>query len=152
MDSSLISPPTEAASNQESANENSTTILSKRASFFASYRHKTVVPLEKIVEVLPKLNRLVCDNSGSKMITTKTVKELIKFPNFANLSFFSLYNIPEVFDIETFYDYLKTNKNTQILLHFAEISEEYKNRVRNIEDEIDQTENRDFIKPLFSIP
>uniref|UniRef100_A0AC34G2D8 Uncharacterized protein n=1 Tax=Panagrolaimus sp. ES5 TaxID=591445 RepID=A0AC34G2D8_9BILA len=112
---------------------------------------KSVVPLEKIVELLPKLTHLVY--WGLKMITTKTVKELIKLPNFANLTEFTLFTVPESFDIETFYDYIKTNKNTKIYLSFSYgISGEYKNRLRTIKDEIDQTENRDYIKPSLLIP
>uniref|UniRef100_A0AC34FT66 Uncharacterized protein n=1 Tax=Panagrolaimus sp. ES5 TaxID=591445 RepID=A0AC34FT66_9BILA len=224
MNSSSIAP-TAAALNQESVNKNSKTILSKRASFFASYRRdqnfafpdsimfyisqnppsaknfplivpkiyqsnvkeltlreqiisfndliflaskcKTihfwrganvvdkegcVVPLEKIVEVLPKLTFIFYALRDPKSISKKTVKELLQLPHFTNLINLVLLEIPETFDIDTFYDFIKTNMKTRICLNFSDqVSEEHKNRVQAIKDEIDQTENRNYVNPFIRL-
>uniref|UniRef100_A0AC34G6Y7 Uncharacterized protein n=1 Tax=Panagrolaimus sp. ES5 TaxID=591445 RepID=A0AC34G6Y7_9BILA len=109
----------------------------------------SIVPLEKLVEVLPKLTDLNCDlQNDPKLITTKSVKELIGLSNFANLTRFILFNIPDTFDIETLYGYIKKNKKTEVHLFFSDqISAAYKNRLQTIKDAIVQTENCDFIKP-----
>uniref|UniRef100_A0A914PPV4 Uncharacterized protein n=1 Tax=Panagrolaimus davidi TaxID=227884 RepID=A0A914PPV4_9BILA len=62
-----------------------------------------------------------------------------------------LYGIPEVFDIETFFAYLKKNKYTKFELYFADsISEEYKVRIEKIVDEILQTKFHDYKPPFIS--
>ena len=49
------------------------------------------------------------------MITSNTVQELVKLPHFSNLTHFSLRKVPEIFDIESFYDYIKVSVFTDIL-------------------------------------
>uniref|UniRef100_A0AC34FKW5 Uncharacterized protein n=1 Tax=Panagrolaimus sp. ES5 TaxID=591445 RepID=A0AC34FKW5_9BILA len=114
------------------------------------YEDESIVPLEKIVQVLPKLTDIVYTFWDRQSFTTKTVKELIKLPKFTNLTRFTVLNIPDTFDIDIIYDYIKKNKKAKIQLGFSDqISEEYKNRLKIIKNEIAQTEkeNCDFIKP-----
>uniref|UniRef100_A0A914R3R3 Uncharacterized protein n=1 Tax=Panagrolaimus davidi TaxID=227884 RepID=A0A914R3R3_9BILA len=62
-----------------------------------------------------------------------------------------LYGIPEVFDVETFFAYLKKNKYTKFNLYFAgSISEEYKVRIEKIVDEILQTKYHDYKPPFIT--
>uniref|UniRef100_A0A914RBB8 Uncharacterized protein n=1 Tax=Panagrolaimus davidi TaxID=227884 RepID=A0A914RBB8_9BILA len=85
---------------------------------------------------------------------------MIKIPRFSNFEYFKLHNIPENFDINTFYEFIKENRNIKIELEFDgdEISEEYKNRIRTIVDEISvtnyNTNGEDFVgfeKPKIKI-
>uniref|UniRef100_A0A914PDK9 Uncharacterized protein n=1 Tax=Panagrolaimus davidi TaxID=227884 RepID=A0A914PDK9_9BILA len=82
-------------------------------------------------------------------ITSKTMEELLKIPKFPNLCDFTIKNVPEVFDIEAFYVYMKKNKTTKFNLSFHEsISDEYVKRLDEIVDEIIATKEFDY-KPAF---
>uniref|UniRef100_A0A914PZT9 Uncharacterized protein n=1 Tax=Panagrolaimus davidi TaxID=227884 RepID=A0A914PZT9_9BILA len=92
-------------------------VSSKKATdFLLSYNNVSVinendsiVPLEKIIDVLPNLETFeyyIPDNS-SHIITSKTVKELLRLPRFSNIRRFKLSEIPEDFDIECFYEFVK---------------------------------------------
>uniref|UniRef100_A0AC34FLA4 DUF38 domain-containing protein n=1 Tax=Panagrolaimus sp. ES5 TaxID=591445 RepID=A0AC34FLA4_9BILA len=69
---------------------------------------------------------------------TNSVKELLKIPHFTNLKKLELCNISGNFEIETFYySFLKTNKIMDVHLRFlGEISEDYKQKISTIIDEI----------------
>uniref|UniRef100_A0AC34FIE2 Uncharacterized protein n=1 Tax=Panagrolaimus sp. ES5 TaxID=591445 RepID=A0AC34FIE2_9BILA len=112
----------------------------------------TIVPLEKLVEQLSKAKQIdYFFSSDTEMITSKTFKELLKIPHFATLDFFYLYEIPEVFDIESFYVHLKKNMRTKIILHFCDtMSEEYKIRLEAIIDEIIEAKNREYKIPYIT--
>uniref|UniRef100_A0A914PYL4 Uncharacterized protein n=1 Tax=Panagrolaimus davidi TaxID=227884 RepID=A0A914PYL4_9BILA len=119
----------------------------------------SIVPLEKIIENLSAVKdfeyQLPNDDDATKIITSKTVEELIKIPHFSNLdSFFLNYHVPENFDIENFYEnYVKKNKKTKISLVFdTKLSEEYYKRVIKIADEILSIKNHDFKVPALSCP
>uniref|UniRef100_A0AC34G2K4 Uncharacterized protein n=1 Tax=Panagrolaimus sp. ES5 TaxID=591445 RepID=A0AC34G2K4_9BILA len=118
------------------------------------YDNGKVVPLEKILEVFPELSEFHWDIMGTpNIITSETVKELLKFQNFGNIDFFDLTDVPEIFDIESFYAHIKKNKNTFIGIAFCDdISQEYKNRLQAIVNEILQTENREYTMPLIEFP
>uniref|UniRef100_A0AC34FY98 DUF38 domain-containing protein n=1 Tax=Panagrolaimus sp. ES5 TaxID=591445 RepID=A0AC34FY98_9BILA len=104
------------------------------------YGDGTILPFEKIVEQLHEAKQIGFTSFGSEMITSKTFKELLKIPHFATLDEFVLYTIPESFDIESFYVYLKKNKHTKIGIHFCDtISDQYKTRLEAIIDEIINT-------------
>uniref|UniRef100_A0AC34FQN9 Uncharacterized protein n=1 Tax=Panagrolaimus sp. ES5 TaxID=591445 RepID=A0AC34FQN9_9BILA len=110
----------------------------------------TGVPLEKLIEAAPKIKSMHVSlyYASSNIITPNTVHELLKIPHFFNLTHFFFYHLPEVFDIETFYAYIKKNKKTGIYLHFTdEISEDFKNRLRVIVKEIVQTKNHNYKVP-----
>uniref|UniRef100_A0A914QCK9 BTB domain-containing protein n=1 Tax=Panagrolaimus davidi TaxID=227884 RepID=A0A914QCK9_9BILA len=73
----------------------------------------SIIPLEKILEILPYVKDFeyrIPDNS-SHIITSKTVKELLRMPHFSIIRHFNLSEIPEDFDIESFYGYIKGIKN-----------------------------------------
>uniref|UniRef100_A0A914QA01 Uncharacterized protein n=1 Tax=Panagrolaimus davidi TaxID=227884 RepID=A0A914QA01_9BILA len=112
----------------------------------------TIVPLEKLVKTLVKLKQIMGDIDPSRScITLNTVKELLEIPYFLKLYEFVFADLPEVFDIDTFFIYLKTNRHTKFHLHFAaSISEEYKIRLEKIVDEILQTKYDDFKPPLIN--
>uniref|UniRef100_A0AC35EYT8 Uncharacterized protein n=1 Tax=Panagrolaimus sp. PS1159 TaxID=55785 RepID=A0AC35EYT8_9BILA len=101
----------------------------------------SMVPLEKIIKNLYKPEMVIYFLPSSQIITSQTVQKMIKIPHFSNLEYFKLQNIPENFDIETFYGFIKENKRTKIELEFDadEISNEYRNRIRKIIDEISVT-------------
>uniref|UniRef100_A0A914R153 Uncharacterized protein n=1 Tax=Panagrolaimus davidi TaxID=227884 RepID=A0A914R153_9BILA len=109
----------------------------------------TNVPFEKLIEVLPKIKKITfsCRRNSSD-ITTKTVNELLKLPHFFKIERFELWDIPEHFDIKTFFNFLKKNKITKFdLLFYPIISEAYKILLETIVDEILETENHDYQVP-----
>uniref|UniRef100_A0A914QFN5 Uncharacterized protein n=1 Tax=Panagrolaimus davidi TaxID=227884 RepID=A0A914QFN5_9BILA len=108
------------------------------------------VSVEKIVEIAIKAEKITfCRRST---VTSKTMKELLKIPNFLKIDKFSMLYIPEDFDIETFYNYMKKNKTTKFWLRFEnQISEAYKNRIETIVDEIIATKKFDYQPPFIFI-
>uniref|UniRef100_A0AC35FTS5 Uncharacterized protein n=1 Tax=Panagrolaimus sp. PS1159 TaxID=55785 RepID=A0AC35FTS5_9BILA len=103
----------------------------------------TIVPLEKLVKALPKIKFI-------SFFTSNTVKELLIIPHFSKISKIILENIPETFDIETCFAFIKKNKYTQFdIFVYDTISDAYKTRLEAIIDEILQTENHDYKVPLF---
>uniref|UniRef100_A0AC34F2C5 Uncharacterized protein n=1 Tax=Panagrolaimus sp. ES5 TaxID=591445 RepID=A0AC34F2C5_9BILA len=121
------------------------------AGVVVKYDDGTIVLFEKLVEQLPKVKKICLFLAGSEMITSKTIKELLKIPHFTTLDSFSLYTIPEVFDIESYYVHIKKNKCTKICLQFCYgISEEYKTRLEAIVDEIIGANNREYKTPYIT--
>uniref|UniRef100_A0A914P8G3 Uncharacterized protein n=1 Tax=Panagrolaimus davidi TaxID=227884 RepID=A0A914P8G3_9BILA len=104
------------------------------------------VEVQKIVEIVSYATSI---DISHPTITSKTMEELLKIPNFPTLQDFTLYNIPEVFDIEAFYVHMKKNKTTSFYFFFDEsISDEYMKRLDEITDEIIATKEFDY-KPAF---
>uniref|UniRef100_A0AC34F1N5 Uncharacterized protein n=1 Tax=Panagrolaimus sp. ES5 TaxID=591445 RepID=A0AC34F1N5_9BILA len=113
----------------------------------------TLVALEKLVEVLPKLKEFdyFTTTPPGINITSKTVTEILKIPHFLKMEKFSLTDIPEVFDIETFYIYMKTNRLTKFYLSFEnKISHAFKNRLQAIVDEILATKYHNYKCPVIT--
>uniref|UniRef100_A0A914RCS6 Uncharacterized protein n=1 Tax=Panagrolaimus davidi TaxID=227884 RepID=A0A914RCS6_9BILA len=130
----------------------------------------SVVTLEKIVGVLPNIQKFKYDFRGNANFIMKfeTVAELIQLQNFLNVTRFELRNIPVTFDVSTFYNHIKKNQTAEYHLHFGyvisvdeipedeieggipdiEINVEYKTRLQKIVDEILETENRDYKVPI----
>uniref|UniRef100_A0A914QKC8 Uncharacterized protein n=1 Tax=Panagrolaimus davidi TaxID=227884 RepID=A0A914QKC8_9BILA len=108
-----------------------------------------IVPLEKLVKTLVNLKQIAGDIDPShSYITKNTVKELLETPHFSKLYHFHFDRLPEVFDVDAIFAYLKY---TKFCLHFAgTISEEYKVRIEKIVDEILQTETHDYKPPLIT--
>uniref|UniRef100_A0AC35F3C8 Uncharacterized protein n=1 Tax=Panagrolaimus sp. PS1159 TaxID=55785 RepID=A0AC35F3C8_9BILA len=114
------------------------------------YYFEAAVSLEDLLKALPNVKTFTYHfpKNSSNIITTKTAKELLKIPHFLSLDKFEIGEIPEVFDIESFYGHIKKNTETNIDLHFSrQISDEYKNRLQKIVDEIVKKENRDYKLP-----
>uniref|UniRef100_A0A914PUS2 Uncharacterized protein n=1 Tax=Panagrolaimus davidi TaxID=227884 RepID=A0A914PUS2_9BILA len=105
----------------------------------------SIVPLEKLVKVLPKIKEFeFYDNFNSSCISKNTVKKLLEISHFSKINEFALFNIPESIDIKEFWNYIKKNKFTKFTFYFQEtISEGYKNRV----DEIIEAESHDYKIP-----
>uniref|UniRef100_A0A914QFI8 Uncharacterized protein n=1 Tax=Panagrolaimus davidi TaxID=227884 RepID=A0A914QFI8_9BILA len=112
------------------------------------------IPFEKIVEALPKLKKLcVSQDSGRYLITSETMKELIKIEHFSKINYICFVGLTDIFDIETFYDYMKKNKHTIFSFRFSrQLSVAYKNRLEEIVDEIIETHNHDYEVPRFTVP
>uniref|UniRef100_A0A914QIC0 Uncharacterized protein n=1 Tax=Panagrolaimus davidi TaxID=227884 RepID=A0A914QIC0_9BILA len=82
-------------------------------------------------------------------ITSKTFNELLKIPHFSKLQSMNLNSVPETFDIEAFYVYMKKNKTTKFNLLFDDsISQVYKNRLEEIIDEILSTKFFNYAPPF----
>uniref|UniRef100_A0A914PEZ2 Uncharacterized protein n=1 Tax=Panagrolaimus davidi TaxID=227884 RepID=A0A914PEZ2_9BILA len=104
------------------------------------------VPLEDIVAIAINAKSV---EIIKPTITSKTMKELTKLPNFTTLDNLRLYNLSEVFDIDAFYVYMKKNQYTNFSLYFDKsISNAYKNRLKSFIDEILETKELDY-KPPF---
>uniref|UniRef100_A0A914PRL1 Uncharacterized protein n=1 Tax=Panagrolaimus davidi TaxID=227884 RepID=A0A914PRL1_9BILA len=115
------------------------------------YQNGENVELEKIVEVFPKATKIVFPLEY--IISAKTVKQLLQLPNFSKLDSFKIFNIPDDFDIESFFAFIKTNKHRRIRLEFAEtISEAYKARLDAVINEIFETEETDYKLPWIDYP
>uniref|UniRef100_A0AC34FE43 Uncharacterized protein n=1 Tax=Panagrolaimus sp. ES5 TaxID=591445 RepID=A0AC34FE43_9BILA len=111
----------------------------------------SIVPFEKLFEVIPKIKVIffVCDTSLPQNITSKTFNELLKIPHFLKLKVFRMENIPETFDLDAFYGYMKKNKLTKFNLKFdSSISNAHKNRLEGIIDEIIGELEHDYMPPL----
>uniref|UniRef100_A0A914PDB1 Uncharacterized protein n=1 Tax=Panagrolaimus davidi TaxID=227884 RepID=A0A914PDB1_9BILA len=113
------------------------------------YENGSVVPLEKVVEVLPKIKTIKYScTPTSPSVTGKTFKELMKIPHFMTLDYFRLSNVPEEFDLECFYIYMKNNVRTKVRLYFGiPLSDGYKIRLNSIVDEIIATRNHEYSVP-----
>uniref|UniRef100_A0A914PVU4 Uncharacterized protein n=1 Tax=Panagrolaimus davidi TaxID=227884 RepID=A0A914PVU4_9BILA len=113
------------------------------------YEDGSLVPLEKVVEALPKIKtiRYSCTPS-SPSVTGKTFKELMKIPHFMTLDYLKLWNVPEEFDLESFHIYMKKNERTEVKLKFGfPLSDEYIIRLYSIIDDIIATQNHDYKPP-----
>uniref|UniRef100_A0A914Z2W4 Uncharacterized protein n=1 Tax=Panagrolaimus superbus TaxID=310955 RepID=A0A914Z2W4_9BILA len=115
----------------------------------------TVVAFENIIERLPQLIFFIFYSfTNPSNNTSKTsFKELWKNPHLSNYDRFYLKNIPENFEIDCFYTYMKKNKKTRVDLEFSdEVSEEYQIRLEAIIDEIIATKNHEYKPPLINFP
>uniref|UniRef100_A0AC35GA60 Uncharacterized protein n=1 Tax=Panagrolaimus sp. PS1159 TaxID=55785 RepID=A0AC35GA60_9BILA len=110
----------------------------------------TIVMLENLLKALPKVTSFRLPfNLAFPNITSKTVQEMIKLSHFSTLIYFSLSKVPEIFDMESFYVYIKRNEKTKICLSFDNlVSEDYKNRLQAIINEIVETENHHYNVPM----
>uniref|UniRef100_A0A914P4C6 Uncharacterized protein n=1 Tax=Panagrolaimus davidi TaxID=227884 RepID=A0A914P4C6_9BILA len=116
---------------------------------------KTAVSLETIFKALPnvKIFEYKLPNNSLNIITTKTAKELLKIPHFLSLDKFEMSEIPETFDIKSFYSHIKENKKTKIRLAFSrQISDEYETQIQTIVNEIRETQNHDYKVPMIGFP
>uniref|UniRef100_A0AC35GEH8 Uncharacterized protein n=1 Tax=Panagrolaimus sp. PS1159 TaxID=55785 RepID=A0AC35GEH8_9BILA len=70
---------------------------------------ENAVSLEALFKALPNLKTFtnLLPYNSLNIITTKTAEELIKIQHFLSLDKFVMYGIPEIFDINTFYDHIK---------------------------------------------
>uniref|UniRef100_A0A914P1X8 Uncharacterized protein n=1 Tax=Panagrolaimus davidi TaxID=227884 RepID=A0A914P1X8_9BILA len=112
---------------------------------------ETAVSLEALFKALPNVKtfKYFLPKNSLNIITTKTVVKLLKIPHFLCLDKFEISEIPEIFDITSFYGHIKENKKTKIYLCFSrQISDEYKTRLQTIVDEILETEYRDYNVPM----
>uniref|UniRef100_A0A914Q4I5 Uncharacterized protein n=1 Tax=Panagrolaimus davidi TaxID=227884 RepID=A0A914Q4I5_9BILA len=101
-----------------------------------------ILPLEKLIETSIKARRIQIPT-----MTSKTFNELRK-PHFAKLESLILYGLHEDFDIEAFYIYMKKNQHTFFELCFDHsVSDGYKARIEEIIDEINATEEFDYVAP-----
>uniref|UniRef100_A0AC34FSL2 DUF38 domain-containing protein n=1 Tax=Panagrolaimus sp. ES5 TaxID=591445 RepID=A0AC34FSL2_9BILA len=109
----------------------------------------SVVPLEKLVAVLPNVKIVEFYDSTPSSISKNTVQELLMLPHFSTINKFEFYNVPEIFDFVMFFDYMKTNKHTDFVFWLRDlISEDYKNRIEAIIDEILESQIYEFKIPL----
>uniref|UniRef100_A0A914QE58 Uncharacterized protein n=1 Tax=Panagrolaimus davidi TaxID=227884 RepID=A0A914QE58_9BILA len=109
----------------------------------------SILQLEELLQIFHKLIHFTYKPIlSTPTITAKTFKELLKIPHFTKIHYFYMWCIPDNFDIESFYDYMKKNKSTVIRFYFDNgISAAYKARIETIIDEIIATQNHDFKVP-----
>uniref|UniRef100_A0A914YLT4 Uncharacterized protein n=1 Tax=Panagrolaimus superbus TaxID=310955 RepID=A0A914YLT4_9BILA len=112
----------------------------------------TVFSFKKLFEQLTQLKEIYYTFTTSSNNTAKVdFKELWNIPHCANYDHFCLYNIPEDFDIDGFYPFMKKNKKTRVNLCFSdEISEEYKARLEAFIDEIIDAKDHGYKPPYIS--
>ena len=67
----------------------------------------TMVPIEKLIELLPKLQNFDYENFrtevGLQTITSETAANLVALPHFSKIKCFAIKEIPESFDFEAFF-------------------------------------------------
>uniref|UniRef100_A0AC35GTL2 Uncharacterized protein n=1 Tax=Panagrolaimus sp. PS1159 TaxID=55785 RepID=A0AC35GTL2_9BILA len=107
------------------------------------------VLIEKFIEYRPNL--ICCCHRNVENLISETPNEIfgvIQFPK----TIAQIQDIPECFDIETFFKNLKKNK-AFISLEFAEnCSENFQNQLETIIEEILGTETFNYIPPLILFP
>uniref|UniRef100_A0AC35G1J5 Uncharacterized protein n=1 Tax=Panagrolaimus sp. PS1159 TaxID=55785 RepID=A0AC35G1J5_9BILA len=110
----------------------------------------SIVSLEKIFKAfINAKNFEFYSYSTFSNITSKTFNELLRIPHFSKLQSMTLNSIPDIFDIETFYIYLKKNNTTKFdLIFHKSISAPYRIRLEEIIDEILSTEVFDYKVPF----
>uniref|UniRef100_A0AC34FB38 Uncharacterized protein n=1 Tax=Panagrolaimus sp. ES5 TaxID=591445 RepID=A0AC34FB38_9BILA len=114
------------------------------------YENGGEVPCEIILASLPKLKKLIFRHPPTFHNDSKTVAELLKIPHLKNLVGFVLDKLSESFDIETFFEYLKKNNKTCVVLIFNNpLSEEYKQKLQAIIDKILDAELPRSYKPPY---
>uniref|UniRef100_A0A914YE31 DUF38 domain-containing protein n=1 Tax=Panagrolaimus superbus TaxID=310955 RepID=A0A914YE31_9BILA len=109
----------------------------------------SIVAFEKLVETLPKVKAIFYRaDSAFPSFTKETIHELVKIPHFFKIIKLHIFDVSEAFDLEAFYNFIKSNKFTNIQISFNEsISERYKKRIGEIIDEIIATEGSFTYKP-----
>uniref|UniRef100_A0A914ZB38 Uncharacterized protein n=1 Tax=Panagrolaimus superbus TaxID=310955 RepID=A0A914ZB38_9BILA len=114
----------------------------------------TIVLFEKLIKQLPNVKQFDYTFTTPSDNTSKiTFKELWKISNLSNYDDFYLSNIPEDFDINSFYSFMKKNKKIRIRLDFSDtISEEYKVPLEAIINEIIGTHNHGYKPPSSKLP
>uniref|UniRef100_A0AC34GMZ6 Uncharacterized protein n=1 Tax=Panagrolaimus sp. ES5 TaxID=591445 RepID=A0AC34GMZ6_9BILA len=114
------------------------------------YDNGTEVPCEVIIQTLPKLEKLFCGRPNILYDYSKTAAHLLKIPHFKNLKCFSLTEISESFDMDTFFKHLKQNTQTMVGLKFSgPLSDGYKEKLQAFVDETLEAEiPRAYLPPL----
>uniref|UniRef100_A0A914P6M7 Uncharacterized protein n=1 Tax=Panagrolaimus davidi TaxID=227884 RepID=A0A914P6M7_9BILA len=116
------------------------------------YENGSIVALEEFVSMAVKA-KIIRLNSTHLSITSETMKYLLQIPHFGTLCLFLISNIPESFDLDTFYAHMKKNKLTKFRLVFNHpISDAYKTRLEAIFNEIYETEIHDYRPALIKYP
>uniref|UniRef100_A0A914QGT6 Uncharacterized protein n=1 Tax=Panagrolaimus davidi TaxID=227884 RepID=A0A914QGT6_9BILA len=72
----------------------------------------------------------------------------MNIPHFMTLDSLKLFNVPEAFDLENYYIYMKKNERTEVELEFGlPLSDGYRILLNSIVDDIIATENHDYTPP-----
>uniref|UniRef100_A0AC34FS73 Uncharacterized protein n=1 Tax=Panagrolaimus sp. ES5 TaxID=591445 RepID=A0AC34FS73_9BILA len=112
----------------------------------------TVVPLETLFEAIPFVKDFSYFFGYTGFgISSDTVKKLVKIPHFLNLTELYFQFLPDCFDIDTFFTYIKQNKKTMINLTFSDEMFET-HRLKSIVREIIQAENHPYRPPYIHFP
>uniref|UniRef100_A0A914Q5F1 Uncharacterized protein n=1 Tax=Panagrolaimus davidi TaxID=227884 RepID=A0A914Q5F1_9BILA len=94
------------------------------------YENGTVVPIEEILKLLPKLKVFdwLLHGELASTFTSETTKSITELFDTSILESFCLMNIPGTFDFKLFAKFMDANPKIDFFLHFARpISAEYKN-------------------------
>ena len=82
----------------------------------------TIIPIEKLIELLPRLQRLYYDNvrgdDGRQAITSETAANLNAIPHLPKIKIFTIKNIPESFNIDEFYAVPKVRTFIECLINY----------------------------------
>ena len=74
----------------------------------------SIIPIEKLIEVLPKLQLFIYDNvpgeDGLRTITSETAANLNAIPHFPKIESITIKKIPESFDFDAFFAAPKVSK------------------------------------------
>uniref|UniRef100_A0AC34FK57 Uncharacterized protein n=1 Tax=Panagrolaimus sp. ES5 TaxID=591445 RepID=A0AC34FK57_9BILA len=116
----------------------------------------SIVQIENIFARFSKIKIFAATfNQDASTISINTVKNFLKNPAFSNLRGLYLYHVPDSFDIEGIYEYLKkTKKNFFLRLVFSSsISNAYLARLEAIVDDILETSTSfNYIHPYIRVP
>uniref|UniRef100_A0A914QM86 DUF38 domain-containing protein n=1 Tax=Panagrolaimus davidi TaxID=227884 RepID=A0A914QM86_9BILA len=111
------------------------------------------IAFEKLVELIPDVYSFkYFFKDNDKTVTAKSVKELLKLPRLQNFAEFRLFNVPEAFDIESFYAHIKKCRGMFQLEFAGALSLAYQSRLESITDELIEAPTFDFIPPFISYP
>uniref|UniRef100_A0A914QI15 Uncharacterized protein n=1 Tax=Panagrolaimus davidi TaxID=227884 RepID=A0A914QI15_9BILA len=119
------------------------------------YGNGTVVPIEEILKLLPKLKSFYWDlhREMASTFTSETTKTIIDFFDPSLLEFFCLMNIPEPFDFKLFAGFMDAHPSIQFYLFFARpLSAEYTKMLQDYVDDLIETELYKVRKILIIFP
>uniref|UniRef100_A0A914PHC9 Uncharacterized protein n=1 Tax=Panagrolaimus davidi TaxID=227884 RepID=A0A914PHC9_9BILA len=83
----------------------------------------------------------------------KTVQEILKLSHLQNFGEFELFNVPEAFDVQAFFAFIKKSKCIMFQLEFANaLSVACQTRLEAVVDEMIEAENLDYIPSWIYFP
>uniref|UniRef100_A0AC34F8Y0 Uncharacterized protein n=1 Tax=Panagrolaimus sp. ES5 TaxID=591445 RepID=A0AC34F8Y0_9BILA len=102
------------------------------------YTDGKTVMLEKILEVVLKIQYFnYRSNHLLSIAASDSIKNILKLQNLGNLNNFSLFYVPQVFNVDDLFNFIEKFKDTKMRFYFNnELTQEYKNQLDGLTDRV----------------